>query len=434
MQAINAETALLGVLARHPSVLDEVVDDIKPGDFYYPEHREIYRFMLDNTDFDQTIIFDHFVDSPQVLARVGRAISSGGSAGNIRAYIKRVIEDAQQREISQALVHLNDELPVDEKLAYLECLPAKLDRQKRGELTLAKDSLRDVVHQLENRHNGVAEDRIKTGYPDIDKQIGGLFKGDFIVIAGRPSMGKTTIAMNIAENVAVRQNIPCTVFSLEMPKSHLLNRSVCSLGKVDFSRFLDGKLNEDDWPRVTSAISMLNPAKLYLNDSNDWSIPKIRSAFRKAARAGAELIIFDYLQMLGGHSENRANYLAEVSRNFKAAAKELNIPIIALAQLNRSCEQRPNKRPMPSDLRECGQIEQDADVICLAYRDEVYNPETQHKGIAEFHFAKVRNGRQGTVRMVSRLDMCRFDSFTGNLPPLSDTSIKGKNYDKGCDI
>ena len=243
----------------------------------------------------------------------------------------------------------------------------------------------------------------------------GLQPGDLIIIAGRPSMGKTTLAMNIAENAAIREQTPVAVFSMEMPGEHLAMRMMSSLGHIDQHRMRTGKLEEDDWPRLTSAITMLNEAKLFIDDGSALTPTEVRARARRLQREQGQLglIILDYIQLMQvpSSAENRAQEVAEISRNMKALAKELSVPVIALSQLNRSLEQRSDKRPVMSDLRESGSLEQDADLICFIYRDEVYNPESPDAGIAEVIIGKQRNGPIGTVRLTFLGQYTRFENL-----------------------
>jgi replicative DNA helicase len=243
----------------------------------------------------------------------------------------------------------------------------------------------------------------------------GLQKSDLVIVAGRPSMGKTTFAMNIVEHVAIKEQRPVAVFSMEMPGEALAMRMMSSLGHIDQKKVRTGKLDEDDWPRLTSAVSLLAEAPIFIDDTPALSPTELRARSRRLAREqehGLGLIVIDYLQLMQvpGSNENRTAEISEISRSLKALAKELSCPVIALSQLNRSLEQRPNKRPVMSDLRESGAIEQDADVIAFVYRDEVYNPDSPDKGTAEIIIGKQRNGPIGTVRLTFLGQYTRFEN------------------------
>ena len=260
---------------------------------------------------------------------------------------------------------------------------------------------------------------MSTGFTDLDDMTSGLQRGDLIIVAGRPSMGKTTFAMNIAENVAadprVEAKVPVAVFSMEMPGEQLAMRMMSSLGRIDQHRVRTGQLEDEEWHRVTGAISMLADTKLFIDDTPALTPTEVRARCRRLAREYGQLglVVIDYLQLMqsSGNAENRVNEISEISRSLKALAKEMNVPVIALSQLNRNLEQRTNKRPMPSDLRESGAIEQDADIIIFIYRDEVYNPESPDKGKAEIIIAKQRNGPIGMVTLTFSGQYTRFDNF-----------------------
>ena len=258
---------------------------------------------------------------------------------------------------------------------------------------------------------------VPTGFSDLDKMTSGLQKGDLVIVAGRPSMGKTAFSMNIAEHVAIEQGLPVAVFSMEMGAVQLAMRMLGSVGMLDQHRMRTGKLLAEDWPRVTHAVQKMQDAKLYIDETPALSSGEVRSRARRLARQYGTLglIVIDYIQLMGAASagENRATEISEISRSLKSLAKELECPVIALSQLNRSLEQRPNKRPIMSDLRESGAIEQDADLILFIYRDEVYNPDSPDKGTAEIIIGKQRNGPIGSVRMTFQGSSTRFLNFSG---------------------
>ena len=279
---------------------------------------------------------------------------------------------------------------------------------------LAKTTERiDVLYHSEETITGIS-----TGFSDLDEMTSGLQKGDMIVVAGRPSMGKTTLAMNIAEHAAIKSKKPVLVFSMEMPGESLAMRMMSSLGHIDQHKIRTGKLHDEDWPRLTSAVSMLSEATLYIDDTPSMSPAELRARARRVARMNKDigLIVIDYLQLMQipGFREGRVSEITEISRTLKALAKELNVPVLALSQLNRSLEQRADKRPQMSDLRESGAIEQDADLIIFIYRDEVYHEESPDKGIAEIIIAKQRNGPIGKVRLTFLGQYTRFESFTAS--------------------
>jgi replicative DNA helicase len=258
---------------------------------------------------------------------------------------------------------------------------------------------------------------VSTGFTDFDEMTSGLQASDLIIVAGRPSMGKTTFAMNLAENVAIKAKKPVAVFSMEMPGDQLAMRMMSSLGRIDQHKVRTGKLDDDEWPRMTSAINLLAETQLFIDDTPALTPTEVRSRSRRLMREHGQLglIVLDYLQLMQSPSsgENRVQQISDISRNLKALAKELNVPVVALSQLNRNLEQRPNKRPVMSDLRESGSIEQDADVIVFIYRDEVYNEDSPDKGMAEIIIGKQRNGPIGTSRLTFLGQYTRFENYTG---------------------
>ena len=269
----------------------------------------------------------------------------------------------------------------------------------------------DRIDELYTKKNPITG--VPTGWRDFDELTSGLQPADLVVIAGRPSMGKTSMVLNIVEHAAIRDRLSVAVFSMEMPGEQLAMRLLSSLGHIDQHRIRTGRLTDDDWPRLTSAVQMLNDTRMFIDDSPALTPGEIRARCRRIAREHKlDMVVVDYLQLMqvAGTKENRATEISEISRSLKALAKELHVPVVALSQLNRSLESRTDKRPVMSDLRESGAIEQDADVIVFIYRDEVYNPDSDQKGIAEIIIAKQRNGPIGTVRLTFRGQFTRFDN------------------------
>jgi replicative DNA helicase len=256
-----------------------------------------------------------------------------------------------------------------------------------------------------------------TGFVDLDRMTSGMHGGELIIVAGRPSMGKTAFSMNIGEYVAVEYGLPVAVFSMEMPGTQLVMRMLGSIGRLDQHRMRTGRLTDEDWPKLTHAVQKMSEAQIFIDETGGLNPMELRSRARRLSRQCGKLglIIIDYLQLMSGSStgENRATEISEISRSLKSLAKELDVPVIALSQLNRGLEQRPNKRPVMSDLRESGAIEQDADVILFIYRDEVYNPDSQDKGTAEIIIGKQRNGPIGPVRLTFLGPHTKFDNFAG---------------------
>ena len=351
------------------------------------------------------------------------------SAANIVAYANIV----RDRSVLRQLIHIGTQIS-----------DSAFNTEGRDTAELLENAERQVFQIAEQRQRGQgggfipiksllarAVDKIETlfeqegaitgagtGFTDFDELTSGLQPADLIIVAGRPSMGKTTIAMNMAENIALKSDKPVAVFSMEMPGDSLAMRMMSSLGRIDQHKVRTGKLEDDDWPRLTSAINLLAGTQLFIDDSPALTPTEVRARARRLAREHGQLglIVVDYLQLMQSPAsgDNRVQQISDISRGLKALAKELNVPVVALSQLNRNLEQRPNKRPVMSDLRDSGAIEQDADLIVFVYRDEVYNEDSPDKGIAEIIIGKQRNGPLGTVRLTFLGQYTRFENFAGN--------------------
>ncbi|MEJ2179298.1 MAG: replicative DNA helicase [Gammaproteobacteria bacterium] len=431
--SIEAEQSVLGGLMLDNEAWDKISDIIIEDDFYRRDHRLIFRAIdalaEKGSPFDVVTLSEWLESNDQLeaaggLPYLGTLAKNTPSAANILAYAKIV----RERSVLRQLISVGHKISTscyetegrksEELLDNAEKLVFKIAEQGsrgRREFTSIKDLLVkavdriDTLFQQDNPITGVP-----TGFDDFDEMTSGLQPSDLVIVAGRPSMGKTTFAMNIAEHAAVKTQMPVAVFSMEMPGEQLAMRMLSSLGRIDQHRVRTGKLDDDDWPRLTHAVGQLAEAPLFIDDTPALSPTELRSRARRLMREhGLGLIVIDYLQLMQirGGSENRTNEISEISRNLKSLAKELNVPIIALSQLNRSLEQRPNKRPVMSDLRESGAIEQDADVITFIYRDEVYNEDSPDKGIAEIIIGKQRNGPIGTVRMTFIGQYTRFENY-----------------------
>ena len=355
---------------------------------------------------------------------MGELAKNTPSVSNIKAYADIV----RERSILRQLISVANEIAGD-----------AFDTGGRSSTEILDDAERKVFQISEERPNTVGPKEVNplltkaieridelyhsdnaitglsTGYSDIDTMTAGLQPSDLIIIAGRPSMGKTTFAMNIVEHAVIQGDKPVIVFSMEMPGESLIMRMLSSLGRIDQTKIRTGQLDDDDWPRLTSAVSLLKDKKLFIDDTPSLSPTDVRSRARRIAREHGQpaLIMIDYLQLMQvkERSENRVGEISEISRSLKALAKELHVPVVSLSQLNRSLEQRPNKRPVMSDLRESGSIEQDADVIAFIYRDEVYNEDSPDKGIAEIIIGKQRNGPIGTRRLAFIGKYTRFEDL-----------------------
>jgi len=432
--SIQGEQSVLGGLMLDNSTWDQVADRVVEKDFYRREHQLIFRAVAALAERSQP--FD-MVTLSEELERRGELEESGGfaylgmlakdtpSAANIRAYADIVREHSVMRQMIRVGTGIADRGFNPEGRTSVELL----DEAEREVFEIAEQRARggegfQPIRQLLTK----AVDRIETlfqqddpitglgtGFGDFDAKTSGLQPADLIIVAGRPSMGKTSFAMNIAENVAIAVQRPVAVFSMEMPGEALAMRMMASLGRIDQHRVRTGRLEEDEWPRLTGAVSMLSGAPLHIDDSAALTPTDLRARSRRLKRELGDLglIVVDYLQLMQapGAAENRTNEISLISRSLKALAKELNVPVIALSQLNRNLEQRPNKRPVMSDLRESGSIEQDADLVVFIYRDEVYNEDSPEKGMAEIIIGKQRNGPTGVVRLAFLGQYTKFENF-----------------------
>jgi len=433
--SVEAEQSLLGGLLIDNTAWDRLGGVLTDKDFYRPEHALIYkviqRLVGDNQPAD-VITVNEAVKSEQGGDLVGidylnSLAQSTPSAANIKGYADIV----RDRSILRRLIEVSDSIVSSAFIPEGRSVRTLLDEAESRILQIGEDGsrksdyleieplLRSVVARIDelyNRQGGSDITGIATGFIDLDKQTSGLQKGDLVIIAGRPSMGKTAMALNIAENVALAEGLPVVIFSMEMSGEQLAARLLGSVGRVDQSRMRTGKLQDDEWPRVTDAIARLSNTQILIDETGALSSLELRARARRIARnfgGTLGLVVIDYLQLMSGSgSENRATEISEISRSLKSLAKELQCPVVALSQLNRGLEQRPNKRPIMSDLRESGAIEQDADVIMFIYRDEVYHPDTTtDKGVAEIIIGKQRNGPIGTIRLSWQGPYTKFDNL-----------------------
>jgi replicative DNA helicase len=350
------------------------------------------------------------------------------SAANVRRYAEIVRDRSTLRRlISSADKIATDALNpqgretrqlLDEAESTIFRISEESARGKAGftDITSLVGEVLTRVSELYDAGGGSDVTGVPTGYADLDRMTSGLQGGDLIIVAGRPSMGKTAFSLNLGEHVALEAGLPVAVFSMEMGASQLATRMLCSIGRIDSNRLRTGRLNDDDWSRLTGAIGRMQDMPMFIDETPALSVIDLRGRARRLARQQGRLglVVIDYLQLMSGSggNENRATEISEMTRSLKSLAKELNCPVIALSQLNRSLEQRPNKRPVMSDLRESGGIEQDADVILFIYRDEVYNPDSPEKGTAEVIIGKQRNGPIGTVRLTFAGQFTRFENYT----------------------
>jgi replicative DNA helicase len=433
--SVEAEQAVLGGLLLDNSTWDTIADRLRAEDFYRRDHQQIFTAIAELSGRGDP---SDAVTLAEYLAAKGLSEETGGlaylaglardtpTAANIRAYADIV----RERSLLRQLIRVSGEIAAS---AYdSEGRPATelVDEAERRVFEIAESGRRtgsgfvplrdilgatidrlDLLHQSQGQLTGVS-----TGYNDLDRMTAGLQPGDLIIVAGRPSMGKTTLALNIAENAAIAASHAVAVFSMEMSREQLSMRMISSLGRVDQSHLRTGNFGDEDWARINSAIAQMKLAPIFIDDSGALTPTEVRARARRLAResqGGLGLIVVDYLQLMQvpGTKENRATEISEISRSLKALAKELKVPVIALSQLNRSVEQRTDKKPVMSDLRESGAIEQDADLIMLIYREEVYEPETPRKGIADIIIAKQRNGPTGEVHLTFLGKYTRFENL-----------------------
>lgn len=436
--SVEAEQSVLGGLLLDNLSWDRCVDLLTDSDFYRHEHRLIFAAIgaLINASkpADVITVFEQLqslgkADDCGGLAYLNALAQSVPSAANIRRYAEIV----RERAILRKLIAASDEIatnafnpqgrPVSTILDEAEGKIFKIgeegQRQKNGFQSIDKLVV-DLLDRVNELHDNGAEDvtGIRTGFFDLDRDTAGLQKGDLIILAARPSMGKTAFALNIAENVAVKEGLPVLVFSMEMGAAQLALRLVGSQGRIDQTHLRTGRLTDDEWGRLAEAVDKLKEARIFIDETPGLTAAELRARARRMARqyGTVGLIVIDYLQLMsgsaGGNEENRATVLGEISRGLKALAKELQCPVIALSQLNRSVETRTDKRPMMSDLRESGAIEQDADIIMFIYRDDYYNKEqSKEPGISEIIIAKQRNGPVGTVKLTFLKPLTRFENL-----------------------
>lgn len=431
--SVDAEQSVLGGLLLDNRAWESVSEVCEDTDFYSQTHRVIFRAIRSLIEQEQPV---DVVTVSEELEELGKLEEIGGiaylgeladmtpSTANSGAYATIVRERAQQRRLIEAASEITQFAYEPEGKNSLDLLSdaeqkiaqiAEGNRKEGGPVVVGPvlKSTLDQLDELFNKPDGISG--LTTGFTEVDNRTSGLQPADMVVIAGRPSMGKTTYAMNLVENALVATKRPCLVFSMEMPSESIVMRMLSSLGRIDQTRVRSGKFLEDDWPKLSTAVNILKDLPLYIDDTPALTPQDMRARCRKVYRENDDLalIMVDYMQLMqvSGPSEGRSQEISEISRSMKAIAKEFNCPIIALSQLNRSLEQRPNKRPVMSDLRESGAIEQDADIIAFIYRDEVYNEDSPDKGVAEIITGKHRNGPIGTDRLAFVGKYTRFENL-----------------------
>ena len=433
-QNIEAEQSVLGTILLADHSLSSVLEILESNDFYKESHKLIFEAMIllfENNEPQDIITVSNLLKDQNNLEKAGGVayLATLTSIVPVTANLFHYAKIIRQKAVLRNLITVNTDIAsrcyeeqgdidtlVDEaEQAIFEIARSKSDKSFTPLKRIIPGAF-ETVEQLYKRKEMITG--VPTGFTELDKMTAGLQPSDLIILAGRPSMGKTAFAMNIAQNAALLDKTGVAIFSLEMSKEQLAMRLLCSAGHIDSQRVRTGKLHNEDWPKLTRAVGMLTEAPMYIDDTPAISVLEMRAKVRRlAAQYPLGMIIVDYLQLMRGRNstENRTQEISEISRSLKAMAKELKVPVIALSQLNRSLESRTDKRPMMSDLRESGAIEQDADVICFIYRDEVYNKaeDNPNIGISEIIIGKQRNGPTGTVKLTFIKEFTMFENLSG---------------------
>jgi len=439
-QNLEAEQSVLGSILLKENAFGNVIEILTADDFYSPAHKSIFKAMValfEKNEPHDLITLTNYLKDDNCLDDIGGAayLANLTSIVPVTANISSYAKIIRQKAVLRKLIDVNTDIAgrcyeeqgeIDQLVDEAEQAIFDIAGQKGGQkFTPLKDIIPDAfarVEQLYKRKELITG--VPTGYFDIDKMTAGLQPSDLIILAGRPSMGKTAFAMNLAQHAALVEKTGVAIFSLEMSKEQLTMRLLSSVGRIDSQRIRTGKLHDDDWPKLTRAVGMLSDAPIYIDDTPAISVLDMRSKVRRlASQHDIGMILVDYLQLMRGrtNSENRTQEISDISRSLKALAKEHNVPVLALSQLNRGLESRTDKRPMMSDLRESGAIEQDADIICFIYRDEVYNKaeDNPELGTAEIIVGKQRNGPTGVVKLTFIKEFTMFE----NMSSLDDTNL-----------
>ncbi|MDF5733118.1 MAG: replicative DNA helicase [Rhizonema sp. PD38] len=428
-QNIEAEEAILGGILLDPEALGRVSDRLAPEAFYISAHKEIYQAALrlhsqgKPTDL---LSLTSWLTDHDLLTRIGgrnklaSLVDRTVSAVNIDALATLVMDKYLRRQLVKAgneIVQLGfeteTELPIVLDRAEQKVFSITQSRPQAG-LVHISDTLINTFQDIETRHQGIALPGIPCGFYDLDAMTSGFQRSDLIIVAGRPSMGKTAFCLNLAHNIAALYKLPIAVFSLEMSKEQLVQRLLASEAGIETGYLRTGRISQTQWEPLSRAIGMLSEMPIFIDDTPNITVTEMRSQARRLqAEAGTELglIVIDYLQLMEGGGDNRVQELSRITRNLKGLARELRVPVIALSQLSRGVESRTNKRPMLSDLRESGSIEQDADLVIMLYRDDYYNTDTPDRGVAEVIVSKHRNGPTGTVRLLFDPQLTKFKNL-----------------------
>lgn len=431
--SIEAEQSVLGGAMLDAGTWDSIIEHVCSEDFYLSKHRIIFQVMQELSSREKpldVLTVAELLKSKKVLNDAGGEVylfelaRNTPSVANVAAYADIVRERSVLRQlisVSTEIANVAFDPQGRESIEILDEAERKVfaiaeQGVSRGGPESIKTLLAKAVDRIDTLyHSKNPITGLATGFTDLDELTSGLQPSDLIIVAGRPSMGKTVFMMNFAEHAVMKSDKPVLIFSLEMPGHSLAIRSISSLGRIDQHKLRTGRLQDSDWPRISSAMSMLSKAKMFIDDTPALSPSEMRARARRLAKEHGQLglIVVDYLQLMQipGNKENRTAEVSEISRSLKALAKELNVPVVAGSQLNRGLESRADKRPMMSDLRESGAIEQDADLIIFLYRDEVYNEDTPEKGVAEIIIGKQRNGPIGKIKLTFLGQYTRFENF-----------------------
>ncbi len=437
--SLEAEQSVLGGLLLDNEAWDRVAERVVAQDFYSRAHRVVYETIgglielgepVDLITLSEALENDQKLEDAGGFVYLAEMMKNTPSAANITAYAEIVRERAVTREmisVANEIAEAGFDTQGRTSADLLDLAETKVFAiaEQRANKSEGPENIHTVLEKTVDRieklyqqpHDGVTG--VSTGFSDLDKMTAGLQPSDLIIVAARPSMGKTTFAMNLAENAAMTEDKPALIFSLEMPSEQIMMRMLASLGRIDQTKIRTGQLGDEDWARLSSTMGLLiEKGKMYIDDAAGLTPTEVRSRARRIARdnGGLSLIMIDYLQLMRApqFADNRTLEIAEISRSLKALAKELEVPVVALSQLNRSLEQRADKRPVNSDLRESGSIEQDADLIMFIYRDEVYHDDSEFKGMAEIIIGKQRNGPIGRVPLTFQGQFSRFDNYAGS--------------------
>ncbi|GAA5132454.1 replicative DNA helicase [Thalassotalea piscium] len=437
--SLEAEQSVLGGLLLDNETWDRVSEKVVAQDFYSRSHRIVYETIgalielggpVDLITLSEALDNDQKLDDAGGFVYLAEMMKNTPSAANITAYAEIVRERAVTREmisVANEIAEAGYDTQGRTSADLLDFAETKVFQiaEQRANKSEGPENIHSVLEKTVDRieklyqqpHDGVTG--VSTGFTDLDKMTAGLQPSDLIIVAARPSMGKTTFAMNLAEHAAMTEDKPALIFSLEMPSEQIMMRMLASLGRIDQTKIRTGQLGDEDWARLSSTMGLLiEKGKMYIDDAAGLTPTEVRSRARRIARdhGGISLIMIDYLQLMRApqFSDNRTLEIAEISRSLKALAKELEVPVVALSQLNRGLEQRSDKRPINSDLRESGSIEQDADLIMFIYRDEVYHDDSEYKGMAEIIIGKQRNGPIGRVALTFQGQYSRFDNYAGS--------------------